>query len=205
MRIVTAAVLLTALALPAAAQEKPLFKPTRDVSVTYRMTSGQGAGGTHEMRMSWLVAEQKLRVDMPGGVGWSLMDEAAQKMSMVLEAQRMVMEMPMRSSSGGPLIPTRPPETARFSRGSTATIAGVPCTNWRYEDGGNRGEACITADGVMLRSQGSYEGHSGSIEATQVTYGPQDAARFRLPQGYQAMQMPGGVPGGAMPGGRPAR
>jgi hypothetical protein len=205
MRIVTATVLLTALTLPAAAQEKPLFKPTRDVSVTYRMAAGQGAGGAQEMRMSWLVAERKLRVDMPGGMGWSLVDEVAQKMSMVMDAQRMVMELPMRSSTGGQLIPTQPPETARFSRGATATVAGVRCTNWRYEDGGNRGEACITDDGVMLRSQGTYEGHSGSIEATQVTYGAQDAARFRLPQGYQAMQMPGGMPGGAMPGGRLAR
>jgi hypothetical protein len=189
------------------AQDRPLFTPTRDVSVTYRMTAGQGggAGQEMEMRMSWLVAEQKLRVDMPGGMGWSLVDEAAQKMSMVMDAQRMVMEMPLRNGAGGQLIPTKPPETARFTRGATATVAGVACTNWRYEDGGNRGEACITADGVMLRSQGSYEGHSGAIEATQVTYGAQDAARFRLPQGYQAMQMPGGMPGGGAPGGRPPR
>jgi hypothetical protein len=199
MRRAIAAALLTLATLPAAAQEKPLFKPTRDVSVTYRLNSGAGPGAGQEMRMSWLVAEQKLRVDMPGGMGWSLVDQAAQKMSMVMDAQRIVMELPMRNSAGGQLIPTQPPETARFTRGASATVAGVSCTNWRYEDGGNRGEACITADGVMLRSQGNYEGHSGSIEATQVTYGPQDGARFRLPQGYQAMQMPGGMPAGRAP------
>nr|WP_256476180.1 DUF4412 domain-containing protein [Siccirubricoccus soli] len=156
--------------------------------------------------MSWLVAEQKLRVDMPGGMGWSLVDETAQKMFMVMEAQRMVMEMPLHGPQGQ-IIPTSPPASARFTRLGTATVAGVRCTNWRYEDGGNRGEGCITDDGVMLRSQGSYQGHAGGVEATQVTYAAQDPARFRLPQGYQAMQMPGQMPGGmgAPPTSRPAR
>lgn len=190
------AVLLASLVLPAAAQDRPVFKPKRDVAVTYRLTGGQATG--QEMRMAWLVAEQKLRVDLPGGIGWTLMDEAAQKISMVMEAQRMVMEMPLRGAQGQ-IIPTSPPESARFTRIGTATIAGYACTNWRYEDGNNRGEGCITEDGVMLRSQGSHQGQSGGVEATQVVYGAQDPARFRLPQGYQAMQMPGGIPGGGRP------
>jgi hypothetical protein len=200
MRLAATA-LLASLALPAAAQDRPLFKPTRDVSVTYRVTSG-GPGAGQEMRMSWLIAEQKLRVDLPGGIGWSLVDEAAKKMSMVMDAQRMVMEMPMQNEAGAQIIPTKPPESARFTRGATVTVAGLSCTIWRYEDGGNRGEACITTDGVMLRSQGTAEGRSGALEATQVTYGAQDPARFRLPQGYQAMQMPGGAPSSS---GRPPR
>ncbi|WP_187830472.1 DUF4412 domain-containing protein [Siccirubricoccus phaeus] len=200
--------LCAGLALPAAAQDRPVFKPKRDVSVTYRSTGGQAAG--QELRMSWLVAEQKLRVDMPGGMGWSLVDEPAQKMFMVMDAQRMVMEMPLHGPQGQ-LIPTSPPASARFTRLGTATVAGVRCTNWRYEDGESRGEGCVTDDGVMLRSQGSHQGQSGGVEATQVTYAAQDPARFRLPQGYQAMQMPGRMGGGAggppaaPPGGRPAR
>ena len=150
--------------------------------------------------MAWRVADQKLRVDMPGGMGWSVMDQRAKTMFVVMEQQHVVMEMPLNSGAGGLQVPTQPPETARFTRGGTATIAGQSCTIWRYENQGSTGESCMTADGVMLRSTGTVNGQTATMEATEVSYGPQDAARFTAPAGYQQMQMPQG----AIPG-RPAR
>ena len=205
MRRALPALLASLLALPALAQDRPPLTPARDVSVTYRTTgpgpgAGPGAAGP-EMRMSWLVAEQKLRVDMPGGMGWSVVDQRAQKMFMVMEQQRVVMEVPMQGGPGGLTIPTQPPDSARFSRGGSATIAGIPCTIWQYQDGPSRGEACLTADGVMLRSSGTHGGQSGSVEAVAVAFGAQDPARFRVPDGYRAMQLPGGM----VPGRPPAR
>ena len=199
--------LLAAAATPAFAQDRPVMIPTRDVSVTYRISTQPPA----DMRMSWLVAEQKLRVDMPGGIGWSLVDQRSQKMTMVMEQQRMIMQMPTQPGAGGVNLPTQPPDTARFTRGAAATVAGTPCTIWGYEDTatGAKGESCLTADGVMLRSTGTHGGQTGTLEATQVTYGAQDPARFRVPAGYQSMQMPTqpATPPGAAPGGatRPAR
>ena len=184
--------------LPAAAQDRPTFFPTRDVSVTYRASGGQE--GVTEMRMSYLTAEKKLRVDLPGGIGWSIVDQPAQKMTMVMDAQRMIMEMPAQAAGPGARnMFAQPSETARFTRGASATVAGVLCTSWRYEDGPSRGEACVTADGVMLRSTGSNGGQGGTLEATAVAYGPQDPARFRPPAGYQVMQMPSGMGGGRPP------
>ena len=59
---------------------------------------------------------------------------------------------------------------------------------WRYEDEKQTGEACITADGVMLRGVGTDDGRTGGVEATRVAYGPQDPARFRWPEGYRVVQ-----------------
>jgi hypothetical protein len=176
---------------PAWAQDRPPLVPSRDVSVTYHVAGGQAG---QDMRMAWRVADQKLRVDMPGGIGWSVIDQQAKTMFVVMEQQRMIMRMPINNGPGGISIPTQPPETARFTRGGTATIAGQGCTLWRYENQGATGESCMTADGVMLRSTGTVNGQTAVLEATEVNYGPQDAARFTAPSGYQQMQMPAGTP-----------
>ncbi len=196
MRPLIPALLACLAALPAAAQDRPLLYPTRDVSVVYRLTGPQAEG--QEMRLSWLSAEQKLRTDMPGGMGWAVLDRRSRRVVMVMDAQRMVMELPL-GAAGGPSLP-EPGENARFTRGGNAVVAGHSCTLWRYQEGQNSGEACITKDGVMLRSSGTYDGHRGGMEARQVTYGTQDATRFRPPEGYRVMQMPAGMPGLRQPG-----
>ena len=192
--------LLLLAALPAAAQERPVMVPTRDVAVTYLVTAGQGQG--HELRMAWLVAERKLRVDAAGAPGWSVIDQRAKRMLVVMEQQRAVLEVPANTGPGGLSLPTEPPASARFTAAGSATVAGLRCTLWRYEDGDKRGETCLTADGVMLRSSGGQRdgqggGRTGAVEATRVTYGPQDPARFQPPAGYRAMQLP---PGLTLPG-----
>ncbi|MDO9709853.1 DUF4412 domain-containing protein [Paracraurococcus lichenis] len=192
--------LLGLAALPAAAEERPLFVPTRDVAVTYRVTQGQAAG--REMSMAWLAAAQKLRVEMAPVPGWSVVDRANRRMLMVMDAQRVVMELPLQGGPGGLSIPTEPPASARFTRAGTATIAGQACTAWRYEDGANRGETCLTADGVMLRSSGGQGERAGAVEAVAVAYGPQDPARFQAPAGYRTLQMPAGLPPAAASPGR---
>jgi hypothetical protein len=194
MRSFPIACLVATLAVaPAMAQDRPPLTPTRDVSVTYRVA---GAPTGQEMRMAWRVADQKLRVDMPGGMGWSVMDQRAKTMFVVMEQQRMIMQMPLNNGPGGVTIPTSPPDTAKFTRGGTATVAGQSCTIWHYENQGATGESCMTADGVMLRSTGTVNGQTAVMEASEVNYGPQDAARFTAPSGYQQMQMPAGAPGG---------
>ena len=60
----------------------------------------------------------------------------------------------------------------------------------------------------MLRAEGAHQGRRGGMEATQVSFGAQDPARFQRPQGYQTMRMPQGMPPGLIPGlggGQPTR
>lgn len=192
--------LLTALLLiaaPAMAQDRPPIMPTRDVSVTYRMLGGQGPQAQQPFVISWNTQLGAMRSDMPGGMGWMVAEPRQGRAFMVMEQQRMVMDLPvgqvMQQHMNSP--------TATFRREGNATVAGLPCTIWIVEDRGNTGRACVTADGVSLRVEGTAAGgQTGGMEATAVSFGPQDPARFQRPQGYQSMQMPGGPPPGARGG-----
>lgn len=188
MRHAAAAALIAALPAAAQAQERPQIFPTRDVAITYRVSGGGAAG---EMTMHWSAAARLMRMNMPEGAGYMVADHANQRGFMVMEAMRMIMDVPMQQAAGY----QKQFENARFTRGDTERVAGTECTVWRYQGAAQSGEACITADGVMLRSHGSAQGQQGRMEAVRVVYGPQDPALFRRPQGYQAMQMPGGTPG----------
>jgi len=190
MRMILAAA-IAVLPIAAQAQERPQIFPTRDVAVTYAV-SGQGQGA--EMTMQWLAAQKLMRMNMPGGMGYMVADHQNQRGFMVMEAMRAIMDVPMQQAAGM----QRDMENARFTRGGTEKIAGTDCTVWRYQGQAQSGEACITADGVMLRAQGTAQGQQGRMEAVRVAYGPQDPAQFRRPEGYQSMQVPQGVPG-AMP------
>jgi len=197
MRHVVAA--LSLLATAALAQERPPIMPTRDVSVTYRVG---GEGPPAEMRMSWLAAQGLMRMDMPGGQGFMVVNPQAGSGFMAMPAMRMLMELP--AGTGGVNNFARASQTARFTREGSEQVAGIACTNWRIEDRGDTARICTTADGVTLRaSSGGGQTGRGTMEATLVEYGAQDAARFARPQGYQAMQMPGGA-AGAPPGAPPA-
>lgn len=192
MRTMLAAALIAALPLAAQAQDRPQIFPTRDVAVTYAV-SGQGQGG--ELTMQWSAAQKLMRMNMPGGVGYMVADHQNQRGFMVMEAMRTIMDVPMQQAAGM----QRDMENARFTRGGTEKIAGTDCTVWRYQGQAQSGEACITADGVMLRAEGNAQGQQGRMQAVRVAYGAQDPAQFRRPQGYQSMQMPQGAPGMGAP------
>jgi hypothetical protein len=196
MRAPAATVLVAAalVAQPALAQDRPPLFPTRDVAVTYR-TLGEAAQ-LPAITMSWLAAQQLMRSDMPG-MGYMIMDQRNQRAFMVVEQARMIMDIP----TGQAMAQAGPSPNATFRREGSATVAGHACTIWSYQDGGNQGRACVTAEGVMLRAEGTSQGRTGGMEATQVAFGPQDPARFQRPQGYQAMQGMPGMPGAGQPQG----
>jgi hypothetical protein len=183
------AALLTLAALPALAQEKPPLFPARDVAITYRVTGPQAQAGIPGMTIAWLANQQLMRLDM-GAMGYMVADHRNQRGFMVMEAARMVMDIPMQQA----MQQAGPSANATYRRTGTDTVAGLPCTVWSFQDGGSTGTACVTADGMMLRAQGSSGGQSSGMEATQVALGAQAPARFQRPQGYQTMQMPGIAP-----------
>ncbi|MBR0681519.1 DUF4412 domain-containing protein [Roseomonas eburnea] len=196
MRHAIAAAIVAALPVAAQAQDRPQIFPTRDVAVTYRVA---GQGQAAELTMLWSAAQRLMRMNMPQGAGYLVADHQSQRGFMVMEAMRMIMDVPMEQAAGY----QRDLENARFTRGGTEKIAGTDCTVWRYQGQGQSGEACITSDGVMLRAQGAAQGQQGRMEAVRVVYAPQDASLFRRPQGYQTMQAPAMQPGMVAPGARP--
>jgi hypothetical protein len=191
-KTVLAAALIAALPAAAQAQDRPQIFPTRDVAVTYRVA---GQGQAAELTLLWSAAQRMMRMNMPQGLGYMVADHQGQRGFMVMEQMRMIMDVPMEQAGGF----QRDLQNARFTRGGTEKIAGHDCTVWRYQSASQSGDACITADGVMLRGNSTAQGAQGRMEATRVVFAPQDAGLFRRPQGYQTMQMPQGMPQG-MPG-----
>lgn len=175
--------ILSLLVSPAIAQETPQIFPTRDVTVTYRTFGGQmGGGAPPSVTLAWQAGTRRLRMELPG-MGWSVADHARQTGFIVMEQMRSIMPMPPGMLRQQLSLPS----TARFTKGGTATVAGLPCTNWRYRDGQDDGEACLTADGVMLRAEGRMRGNQGGLEATAVRFGAVPAAHFEPPAGYQRL------------------
>lgn len=213
MRLVAAA--LIAAACPALAQPTRL-QPTRDVTVTYAITAPNSPPGM-TMRMQFAAQGNRVRVDLPGGMGFGIMDQNAGTMVMVMEQMGMVMDVPLDEGMRRMIL--KP--DAQYQRIGTRTIAGLPCTDWRIVTAASgtapstTGTACMTEDGVMLRAAGSQGGQEGMIEATQVAFAPIPPAAFAVPPNLRRMQLPpgaaemlrqGGMPGaspGGMPGGPP--
>lgn len=191
LAVITAALALSS--LPALAQPTNL-RPTKDVTVTYRM-SGMANMPPQELQMAFATASGKQRVDPPGGMGWMLIDRKANSAVMVMDAQRVTMAMPPNTVAA---MTQEAPSGATFTRKGTATVAGVSCTEWDVALGDSKGVSCITDDGLMLRSDAKApNGATMTMEATKVTYGPVDPARLTIPSGYSPMQMPTGAPGSA--------
>jgi len=186
-------------ALPALAQDRPEIFPNRDVAVTYR-TSVEGRPA--DMRMAWNAARRLMRMEMPTGQGYLILDQQAGTGFMVMQQMRMIMEMPAGQEAAARFAQAS--QTARFTREGSDRVANLPCTNWKIEDGAETGRVCITADGVTLRAQPGNG--RGEMEALAVEYATQDPARFARPEGFRNMQIPGAAqPGPAAAGAFPQR
>ena len=174
---------LLVLAGPVVAQERPAVMPTRDVDVIYAIAPPQPGAPPMAQRMRWSVTSGRLRVDPPAQDLYMVVDYRAKRMMVVRPADKAVLDMEA-PGTGVPGAPANGP----FTRQTGQTIAGLSCTNWQTVDAsGAPAVLCLTADGVML--QASREGQL-LIQATSVSYGPQDENAFSVPAGYQHITPP---------------
>lgn len=189
---VLTAALLAATGTHAAAQPK---QPSRDHAVTYRMES---EGRATEMRVFYRAATRRQRVEMPEGGVAMIHDMAANRMLMLNERARMVMEMPVNAAQSQQMLTI--PGDMTLTRTGSATVAGHGCTTYRaIQRGVDRGTVCVTDDGIMLRADLAQGERRGTMEATALSLSPQPAALFEVPAGWQTMQMPSAPPGGQRP------
>lgn len=151
-------------------------------------------------------SQSKMRVEMKG-------PKASAPIIGIIdfEAHKMLMMMPNVANMA--LEIEIPPEYAVGAlsgegvRVGESQVAGEPCDLWkvdaetRKEVGKKIGPttACITADGIALRTEAEIDGHTRVLyEATEVTRGPQDPALFQLPPGVQVMNISKSKLGGAL-------
>lgn len=174
-------ILLAAIAAsPAWADAPPSMTPTRDVDVDYAM-----AGGLRQ-HMQWDVANQLLRVDPPGGGLYMLVDYRRDRMLLVSPARHSFTQV-----AGAAPLPT-PGSDTKWQRGTSETVAGLPCTNWLTRDTtGNQVALCLTTDGVLLRARAPT---GILVQAEQVTYRAADPLAFKVPPDYQISGVNTGTP-----------
>lgn len=174
-------------AQPAAAQDHPLFQPSRDVMVEYHILNvhpGDHRSGT--VRMYFTDAGMKLRIEAAGQPGYSIVDRRTHHMLLVMVPQHMFMEVAYDPSRFMTLDATG----ATFHRVGGDTVAGIACTVYDVERQEHRGQVCLSDDGIMLRAKSETTGQpGGGMEAVSVTYGPQPAALFAPPPGFQQMDV----------------
>ncbi len=172
-------------AFGAAAQQQPVLIPSRDVDIVYMMVQADARGArVVEERMRWAAGTGMLRVDPPTPGMWVVVDTRAKRMATVRDGERSVLEIDSTQAMPAPA------PGAAFENSGTDTVAGTPCTEWQTRDAtGTPTLVCITADGVLLRAIATGR---VLVEALHLAYVPQDAAVFRIPEGYRRIDPPPG-------------
>jgi hypothetical protein len=163
--------------LPSAAlAEAPPLRPLHDVDVTYKVPVPGTANTALLQRYRWSVATQRQRVDLPTSGNWMVLDFSAHRMALVRDETREVVDLP------SPLSAEQPGAGAGYAKSGSASVAGLPCIEWRTIDtSGQQTLACYTDDGVLLRAEAKGR---VLMEAISVKYGDQAAAVFETPAGY---------------------
>ena len=185
VRILLAALLV---ATPALAQTRPEPVPRMDVAVTYTNTPVEGPAT--EMRIAFHAASGTFRVDPPAQAGseagapiYILSRRGTAQAMMVMENRQAYLAL------DGDANMLRDLEVAlasgRAQRLGSVRVANMACTQWRLPEPA-LGQACISTRGVLLRRELPQ---GGGLEATDVDLRPQDAARFRLPDGFRAITL----------------
>ncbi|HUN40963.1 MAG TPA: DUF4412 domain-containing protein [Acetobacteraceae bacterium] len=178
---------LCAAAQPAAAQDHPLAKPSRDVMVEYHILNVQpGDHRSDTVRMYFTDGGMRLRIEPVGQPGYSIVDRSAHRMLLVMEPQHVYVEVAYDPNR----IMTFDATDATFRRIGHDTVAGLGCTVYNVARQGRESQVCLTDDGVMLRANSENPGQAnGGMEAVSVTYAPQPASLFVPPPGYQQMDI----------------
>ncbi len=175
--------LACAAAVPAAAQDHPLFHPSHDVMVEYHVVNTRpGDHRSDTVRMYFTDGGMKIRMEPVGQPGYSIIDRHANLMLMVMVPQHIYVEMTYDPKR----IMAFDETDATLTRSGSDTVAGIGCTVYDAERQGHRGLLCISSDGLLLRARSNDPGApNGGMEATSVTYGPQPASLFVPPPGFQ--------------------
>lgn len=173
------------------------------------------------MPLTYLTKGGKIRFDMSAGdqKGGIVIDPAAQKMLIIMDEQKMYMEMPVPGSMPGRMgrqgRGTGRSGAARTGR--TETIAGYHCEHvTTIDDDGASVDSCVTSElgsfrmfasgGPMQPPQeegwatglgaGSFplkvqKGDKILVEVTKVQRQTLEASLFTAPAGYRKFAMPG--------------
>ena len=108
------------------------------------------------------VKGDKLRFEMQGTPGYGVYDPAANKVTMVMDAQKAYMDMDF-SKPGAPQANTTSTDATIDKTGKHETIAGIDCENWTVKNpGGKHSEMCI-AQGIAFFDVEALKGGGSGV------------------------------------------
>ena len=175
------------LLLLTAAGEAPSLAPTRDVVVSYRVVRAAAQGGPAKLVVSHDAASRHVRIDSfifaDGKAPYEAMivSQSDNKTLVLAFARQAAIEA---EGTGFARPGLGFAAGSSFQQRGGKTVTGLPCTEWEVTPpkGGTDAAAepwtaCVTADGVLLRSVSSVR----ELEATSVKFAPVPPAVFVAP------------------------
>ena len=185
--------LLCLLSSPVAALSQPRLVPAGDADVVYRVAGAAAAqipgGAPDGVRLQWDAAGERLRAEPVGGPVYAITDLMRHIADIVFPAQTSVLELRVRGGDPQTLLAGA---DVHFTRKGASRLLGLDCTEWAVHSRQVDGTGCVTADGIVLRAEGQYNGQSASLQAVSVGRGPVPAARFSPPANYFRLPLAGG-------------
>jgi hypothetical protein len=179
-------VLAGLLALPGLACAQPRLVPSADADVVYRVTgtaADQIPGGAPDgVRLQWDAAGQRLRA-------YAIADLPRRIADVVFPAQTSILELPLRRGDPQSLLTG---VDIHFNRRGIGHVLGLECAEWTVHSPRLDGTGCVTADGIVLRAEGWFNGQTGSLQAVSVARGLLPPGRFTPPEGFFRLPLMGG-------------
>ena len=183
------------------AQMPPSWAPDKQFSADEVITTKNGT----TINAKIYVDTGKIRTDMDGhGMNVSsIVSLADKKMYMIMNEQKMIMEMPLSDSKAQQIQAATGGGDAKFELVGPDIVNGTACLKYKMT-AGNDPKVFYWWISALTHTPVKMAAEDGSFTVVWQNYnaGPQDPSLFQPPAGYQVMQMPAGMsmPGGGGPG-----
>ena len=181
------AALLPVCLLLTAAGEAPPLMPARDVTVIYRVVHALAPGGPAKIIATYDVQGARLRTDnfiFPDAktpYEGTISNGKTKQFLTLRYGRRLVLESKEDVAVPGISLNSG----MSFQRQGQATVKGTGCTAWAITVPGKESwTACISADGVLLRSVSPTR----ELEAESVSFEPLRPEAFQVPNDLRRME-----------------
>lgn len=173
----------------AAAQQSPVFLPTRAVTVSYKLTGASQMNGATKLRISYSSQPGQVRMDFYRSLSSSdpfgslIFDQPRNRVITLLPERAAYLQ---RDAAGlanpGQLLSP----AMHYVRHGTEQLAGLTCTDWTVTTGERSGTACVTDDGVALKATRGKP-TPGEMDAIAVDYTDPPPDAFFIPPGFSRL------------------
>lgn len=168
------------------AGSKPLFMPTRDVTVVYAVQP-ENSPLVQTRKIYFSGGGKLLRIDGPNDIGMTIVNSETKTAIVIANKPRIYTVVPSKSDKSGLFLDGN----MKFVKKGTERIAGILCRKWKATGTKGDSEVCITDDGVLLKQDGADpDGQEGKTQAISVNYDALPISIFQVPVGFQQVKLP---------------